>query len=82
VAGWLNYHWSLEEEKVLLLDADCLQGMVLVPWVLVKEPSLICVRVVCVLFSTIFCKRTEVGKKSFHAVYLKKERLNVLFVLA
>ena len=72
---------ALEEEKVLVLDADCLQGMVLVRWFLVKELSWICVRVVCVLFSTIFCKRTEVGKKSFHDVHLKKERLNVLFVL-
>lgn len=30
VAGQLS--WSLEEEKVLVLDADCLQGMVLVRW--------------------------------------------------
>ena len=72
---------SLEEEKVLVLDADCLQGMVLVRCFLVKEPSWICMRVVCMLFSTIFCKRTEVGKKSFHAVHLQKERLNVSFVL-
>jgi hypothetical protein len=70
VAGWLNYHWSLEEEKVLLLDADCLQGMVLVPWVLVKEPSLICVRVVCVLFSTIFCKREQKWVRRVSMLYI------------
>lgn len=36
--GWF-ISWSLEEEKVLVLDADCLQGIVLVRWILVKEPS-------------------------------------------
>lgn len=67
--------------KSSVLDADCLQGIVLVRWFLVKEPSWICVRVVCLLFSTNFCnKTTEVGKKSFRAVYLKNERLDVLFV--
>lgn len=42
----------------------------------------LCERVVCVLFSTLFCKRAEAGKKSFHAVYLKKEKLNVLVLIS
>lgn len=67
--------------KSSVLDVDCLQGIVLVRWFLVKEPSWICVSGVLLLFSTNFCNKTaEVGKKSFRAVYLKKERLDVVFV--
>jgi hypothetical protein len=37
--GWLNYIMVARERKSSLLDADCLQGIVLVRWFLVKEPS-------------------------------------------
>ena len=80
--GWLNCIMVARERKSSLLDADCLQGIVLVRWVLVKEPSWISLKawdsgIRVHLYPLLSANITDLGQKSFYAVYLK-ERLNVL----
>lgn len=66
-----------EEEKVLALDADCLLGIVLVRWFLVKELSWISLegtRLVSVFVSTLLCKlKEQIWDGRVYKLYISKK---------